>query len=82
MKKVVKLTAKGRAVLAFGVMAALSSETDSPVADTIKRSREPMTEQEKILASGLKFFDMPDGARVAALNYKNALRKWEKLKMK
>lgn len=77
MKKV-KLSPKARAVLAFGIMAALTRETESPVAETVKRDREPMTEEEKILATGQQFFTMPDGSKKAAINYKNALRKWEK----
>lgn len=78
MSKKVKLSAKARAIIMMGVAASLSRETDSPVAETVRALNAPMTEEEKNKARGLKYFQMPDGSRVPAINYKNALRKWEK----
>lgn len=79
MSKKVKLSAKSRAIIMMGMVAALSRETDSPVAETVRALNTPMTEEEKNKARGLKYFQMPDGSRVPAINYKNALRKWEKI---
>ena len=62
----------------LGMVAALSAESQSPVADTVKALYTPMTEEEKNKARGLKYFEMPDGSRVPAINYKNALKKWTK----
>ena len=80
MSKKIKLSPKARAIIMMGVMASLSRETDSPVAETVRALNTPMTEEEKNIAKGLKYFEMPDGSRVPAINYKNAYKKWQKTK--
>lgn len=78
MSKKLKLSAKARAIIMMRVAASLSRETDSPVAEIVRALNAPMTEEEKNKARGLKYFQMPDGSRVPAINYKNALKKWQK----
>ena len=80
MSKKIKLGGRAQALLMMGVMVALSRETDSPVADTVRALKAPLTEEEKNKARGLSYFEMPDGSTVPAINYKNAHKKWLKKK--
>lgn len=69
---------KLKLMIAIGTMAALSRETDSPVAEAVKVLKAPMTEEEKNKARGLSYFEMPDGTRQVGINYKTAHKKWLK----
>lgn len=71
---------KLKMMIAVGTMAALSRETDSPVAEAVRVLKTPMTEEEKNKARGLTYFVMPDGSRQVGLNYKTAHKKWLKKK--
>ena len=57
--------------------AMLRLEHSSGEIKQIRRSK-PMTEEAKNKARGLKYFIMPDGSSIPALNQKTAEKKWHR----
>lgn len=62
----------------IAVASALSRDPSEPLREAVKVLDSPLSEEDKNRLNGLKYFKMPDGTMMPAINERVALKKWNK----